>query len=97
MAKTYHVYILASARNGTLYIGVTGNLAQRIWQHRTGAIDGFTKAHRVTMLVHAEPFDDILEAIAREKAMEKWRGGWKLSLIEKDNPDWRDLFDDLLG
>ena len=93
MERTYHVYILASGRNGTLYIGVTGNLAARVWQHRTGAAEGFTKKYNVTRLVHVEPFADINEAIAREKALKKWRRSWKLELIERDNPQWLDLFD----
>lgn len=96
MSKTYHVYILASARNGTLYTGVTGSLAHRIEQHRNGTGDGFTKRYRVTMLVHAEAFADINEAIAREKAIKKWRRAWKLALIEQGNPDWRDLSGDMI-
>ena len=93
MERTYHVYILASGRNGTLYIGVTGNLAARVWQHRTGAAEGFTKQYKVNRLVHVEPFEDVNEAIAREKALKKWRRGWKLELIERDNPQWLDLFE----
>jgi putative endonuclease len=96
VGKTYHVYILASARNGTLYTGVTGSLAHRVYQHRNGTADGFTKRYRVTMLVHVEAFADVHEAIAREKAIKKWRRAWKLKLIEQDNPDWRDLYDDLI-
>ena len=97
MSKTYHVYILASDRNGTLYIGVTGNLARRIYGHREQLVAGFTKRYGVSRLVYIEPFQDIEAAIAREKALKKWRRGWKLELIERDNPDWRDLFDDLLA
>ena len=93
MARTYHVYILASGRNGTLYIGVTGHLPARIWQHRNGTADGFTKKYHVNRLVHVEPFIDINEAIAREKALKKWRRAWKLELIERDNPQWLDLFE----
>ncbi|RJF93337.1 GIY-YIG nuclease family protein [Sphingomonas cavernae] len=95
MGKSYHVYILASGRNGTLYTGVTGSLAHRIWQHRNGQTDGFTKRYCVTTLVHAEEFGDIDAAIARKKAIKKWRRAWKLELIERHNPDWRDLFSDL--
>lgn len=95
VGKTYHVYILASDRNGTLYIGVTGSLAHRIWQHRNDTADGFTKRYGVTKLVHAEEFGDIHLAIAREKALKKWRRIWKLDLIEQANPEWCDLFDDL--
>lgn len=93
MARTYHVYILASARNGTLYIGVTGDLAARIWQHRQGEVPGFTKQYNVARLVHVEEFADVNEAIAREKALKKWRRAWKLELIERDNAQWRDLFE----
>src|SRR3546814_5845784 len=94
MEKSYHVYILASARNGTLYTGVTGDIARRIWEHRNGAVESFTKRYAVHRLVHVETFSDIITAIAREKAIKKWQRAWKLELIERDNPDWRDLFDD---
>ena len=93
MARTYHVYILASGRNGTLYVGVTGDLAARIWQHRNGTADGFTKKYNVLRLAHVEPFSDVSEAIAREKALKKWRRAWTLQLIERDNPQWLDLFE----
>ena len=93
MARIYHVYILASERNGTLYIGVTGNLAARIWQHRNGVVEGFTKRYHIDRLVHVESFKDVNEAIAREKALKKWRRAWKLELIERDNPQWLDLFE----
>jgi putative endonuclease len=93
MDKIYHVYILASGRNGTLYIGVTGDLAVRIWQHRTGAAEGFTKRYGVHRLVHVEAFGDVNEAILREKRIKKWRRAWKLELIERDNPQWLDLYD----
>ncbi|HEY0011771.1 MAG TPA: GIY-YIG nuclease family protein [Allosphingosinicella sp.] len=84
------VYILASRRNGTVYIGVTSNLAARLWQHRQRP-RGFTGRHTVRMLVHVEEYPTIAEAIAREKAMKKWLRAWKLELIEKDNPHWKDL------
>jgi putative endonuclease len=93
MEKTYHVYILASGRNGTLYTGVTGDIAARVWQHRTGAADGFTKRYEVHRLVYLEAFADVNEAILREKRIKKWRRAWKLELIERDNPQWLDLFD----
>ncbi|MBY8824598.1 GIY-YIG nuclease family protein [Sphingomonas colocasiae] len=96
VGNLYHVYILASDRNGTLYIGVTGSLAQRIHQHRNGTAEGFTKRYGVTRLVHVEEFGDVHLAIAREKALKKWRRAWKLDLIERDNPEWSDLFDDLV-
>ncbi|WP_343717293.1 GIY-YIG nuclease family protein [Inquilinus sp.] len=92
----YHVYIMASGRNGTLYIGVTGDLAQRAYQHRTGEIDGFTKRYAAKMLVHVEPFDRIEEVIQREKSLKRWPRRWKIELIETENPQWRDLYEDLV-
>ena len=89
------VYILASDRNGTLYVGVTSDLARRMWEHRTKATDGFTARYGVDRLVWYERYDDIETAIAREKAMKKWRRAWKLRAIEEVNPAWRDLYEDL--
>jgi putative endonuclease len=97
MDQTYHVYILASGRNGTLYSGVTGDLPQRCWQHRNGKGSEFTRRYKVHRLVHAEAFGDVNDAIAREKAIKKWRREWKLELIERDNPQWLDLYDRLNG
>jgi putative endonuclease len=88
------VYIVASARNGTLYLGVTGNLIQRAHQHREGLIEGFSKRYGCTMLVWFEQHTEMSTAIAREKDIKKWRRAWKLNLIEKSNPQWRDLFAD---
>lgn len=85
------VYILANRRNGTLYVGVTSNLAQRITQHKAGAVDGFTKKHGVHLLVWYECFPTMLEAIAAEKKLKKWRRAWKIALIEQENPYWNDL------
>ncbi|NBC33663.1 MAG: GIY-YIG nuclease family protein [Alphaproteobacteria bacterium] len=93
--KDYFVYILASQRNGTLYVGVTGNLARRVWEHRAGVIAGFTKRHKVHRLVYYELFADPISAITREKHLKKWNRAWKLRLIEKDNPDWKDLYETL--
>ena len=87
------VYILASERNGTLYIGVTSNLPQRIWQHREGLVEGFTKRYSVKMLVWYEMHESMESAIVREKALKKWRREWKLELIEQSNAQWRDLWD----
>ena len=84
-------YILASQKRGTLYIGVTSDIAARIWQHRSGAVPGFTTRHRVYRLVHAEFFDDMAAAIAREKQLKRWHRPWKINLIEAENPDWNDL------
>jgi putative endonuclease len=91
----YWVYILASRRNGTLYVGVTNDIARRTFEHRMRAVPGFTSRYGVTHLVHAEPFEDVRLAIQREKTIKHWPRAWKLNLIERDNPAWRDLFDDL--
>ncbi|RKY09336.1 MAG: GIY-YIG nuclease family protein [Planctomycetota bacterium] len=92
--KQYFVYILASKRNGTLYIGVTNNLNKRVWQHKSGLVDGFTKKYSVGMLVYYERFGNIDSAIVREKRLKKWNRKWKLELIEKFNPEWKDLFEE---
>ena len=85
------VYILASEPYGTLYIGVTSNLAARIEAHRSGAVDGFTKQHGVHTLVYLEAHADMYEAIQREKRLKKWNRAWKIRLIEEMNPEWKDL------
>jgi putative endonuclease len=90
------VYILASQRNGTLYVGVTSDIARRAWEHRSSAVDGFTRRYAVHKLVFAEFHDTMAEAILREKRIKKWRRAWKLALVGRDNPQWRDLYDDLL-
>lgn len=87
----YYVYILASRRYGTLYIGVTNDLARRLEQHRSGAVSSFTRTYRVFRLVYVEIFDDPVSAITREKQMKKWNRDWKIRLIEEKNPDWSDL------
>ena len=89
------VYILASKRNGTLYVGVTGALETRVWQHKQGAVDGFTKKYGVKLLVWYEVHETMEQAIIREKQLKEWKRLWKLQLIEADNPDWRDLYEDL--
>jgi putative endonuclease len=88
-----YVYILASRRNGTLYVGVTSDLVRRVYEHKIGAADGFTKQHDVKRLVRFEVFDDIEAAIHREKRLKKWNRAWKLRLIERENPDWTDLYE----
>ncbi|WP_417459545.1 GIY-YIG nuclease family protein [Kordiimonas sp.] len=93
MQKSGFVYILASEKNGTLYIGVTSDLVRRIYEHRTDAASGFTKRYGVKMLVHFEQFKAMPAAITREKQLKKWNRAWKLWLIEEENPDWFDLFD----
>lgn len=97
MDREYHVYILSSRRNGTLYTGVTSDLVRRIWEHKTKRADGFTAKYGVDRLVHFETFKDIEEAILREKRIKNWRRNWKLELIERDNPNWRDLWPDITG
>ena len=92
----YCIYILASRRNGTLYIGVTSNLIKRIWEHKNDVVDGFTKKYGIHLLVYYELTPDVNSAIKREKQLKKWRRKWKLELIEKMNPDWDDLYQSLL-
>jgi len=94
--KSYYVYILASKRNGTIYIGVTGDLIKRVWEHKNDLADGFTKKYQVHMLVYFEQTESVESAIIREKQLKKWNRKWKLVLIEKENPDWIDLYPDLL-
>ena len=94
--KSYFVYVLASSRNGTLYIGVTSNLLKRVWEHKNNFIDGFTKKYNVHMLVYFEETSEIESAIQREKQLKTWKRNWKLELIEKGNPEWRDLYPSLL-
>jgi len=89
------VYLLASKRNGTIYTGVTSVLLSRIYQHRSGLVPGFTREHRVKLLVWFELHATMESAILREKRIKKWNRDWKLELIEKENPDWRDLAEDL--
>lgn len=90
-----YVYIMASKRNGTLYLGVTSNLAERVSQHKEGRGSEFVKKYKVTMLVWFEEFDWITDAIQRETSLKRWPRKWKLELIEKTNPEWRDLHRDL--
>lgn len=89
------VYILASQRNGTLYIGVTNDIARRSWEHRNEVAEGFTKRYAVHRLVYVEFHDTMPDAIQREKQLKKWRRAWKLELIERENPAWHDLYDEL--
>ena len=92
---TYYVYILASKRNGTLYIGVTNALIRRVSEHKQKVADGFTKKYNVTRLVYFETFEQVEVAIQREKRLKKWKRAWKIELIEKRNPNWDDLFEGL--
>ncbi len=94
--KKAAVYILASEYNGTLYIGVTSNLIQRIWQHRSDLVEGFTKKYTVHFLVYYELHEDMPTAILREKQLKKWNRQWKINLIKKSNPTWKDLWQELI-
>ena len=94
--KAGYTYIMASRRNGTLYIGVTNDLAKRAWEHREGVIDGFTKQYQCTLLVWFEAYDDLQEARQREARLKKWNRAWKLRLIEEQNPDWHDLYGSII-
>jgi putative endonuclease len=87
----YHVYILASRRHGTLYVGVTDNLSYRLQLHRAGQGSEFVKKYNVHRLVYVEPYENAEDAISREKQLKKWNRDWKIRLIEEDNPEWRDL------
>ena len=89
------VYMLASNRNGTLYVGATSNLIQRVWQHKNDLVAGFTKRYRVHTLVWYEVHETMESAIAREKAIKRWKRDWKIELLQENNPSWRDLYDDL--
>ncbi|MDX8356168.1 GIY-YIG nuclease family protein [Sphingopyxis terrae] len=95
MGKPGYIYLIASGRNGTTYLGVTSDLLKRVWQHRNEVIDSFSKKYGCTRLVWYEAFDDIQQARQRELQMKKWKRAWKVELIERDNPQWLDLFDRL--
>jgi putative endonuclease len=95
MSRRYFVYILANRPRGVLYVGVTNNLPRRISEHRAKIVPGFASDHGLVLLVHAEEYASILEARTREHALKRWRRAWKFELIEKNNPDWRDLSGDL--
>ncbi len=94
--KSYYVYIMASQRYGTLYVGITNDLVRRVHEHRTDAVEGFTKKYHVHRLVYHEQTDDILSALAREKQLKKWERKWKVELIEAENPEWEDLYEGLV-
>lgn len=94
-ARNYYVYILASKRNGTLYVGMTADLKRRIYEHKHGLVEGFTKKYKVHILVFYEQTTDVRSAIEREKRLKNWNRKWKLELIEKMNPNWLDLYNNL--
>ncbi|HVV78361.1 MAG TPA: GIY-YIG nuclease family protein [Pseudolabrys sp.] len=91
MAERFHVYILASRYRGTMYVGVTSNLARRLEAHQAGSVRGFTKDYKVTRLVHVESYSSINDARARERVLKRWRRDWKIKLVEKHNRNWDDL------
>jgi putative endonuclease len=93
--KSYYVYILASKRNGTLYIGITNDLKKRVYEHKNDFVDGFTKKYQVHLLVYYKQCENIETAISEEKRLKRWNRKWKMELIERDNPDWRDLYENL--
>ena len=95
MRKTYYVYILASKKNGTLYIGITNNLKKRVFEHREELVSGFTKKYGVKNLLFYESTESSYTAIQREKNLKNWNRKWKIELIERDNPEWKDLYDEL--
>ena len=95
--KDSYVYILASQKNGTLYIGVTSDVIKRVYEHKNNLVEGFTSKYQVHRSVYYEHTNDIYSALVREKRLKKWKRQWKIELIEQNNPEWRDLYDDLLG
>jgi putative endonuclease len=97
LTKSYYIYILASERNGTLYIGVTNDLLRRVYEHRNDLVEGFTKKYQVHRLVYYEQADDIYGAIQREKQLKAWKRQWKMRLIDEMNPEWEDLYEKLAG
>lgn len=95
--RSYWVYILASGIGGTIYIGVTNDLVRRVYEHKQKRADGFTKRYSAGRLVYFEQFDDIEAAIRREKRLKKWNRDWKIRLVEKQNPDWVNLYQSIAG
>jgi len=96
MTKDSYVYILASECNGTLYVGVTSDIVKRVWEHKNKFVKGFTTKYNIDMLVYYEVHGDIMEAIKREKSIKRWHRKWKLRLIEERNPQWRDLYEEII-
>src|SRR4030042_6285459 len=97
MEKNFYVYILASRQNGTLYVGVTSDLIKRVWEHKNKMVECFTERYDVNKLVYYEQYQDAKHAIRREKRFKKYNRKWKTDLIEKANPDWKDLYEDLIS
>ncbi len=97
MTKAYCVYLMASARNGTLYLGSTSDLVKRVYQHKTGAVEGFTSTYQVDRLVWFEQHENAMAMVTRERQIKEWKRAWKIELIEEGNPQWRDLYGDIPG
>jgi len=97
MAKNFYVYIMASKRNGTLYVGVTSDLLKRVWEHKMKLVEGFTETYDIDRLVYYEQCQDVEYALRKEKRLKKYNRQWKIDLIEKLNPDWEDLYEELLS
>jgi len=95
--KQYYVYIITNKKNGTLYIGRTENIARRIYEHKQGFVAGFSKRYNLKRLIYLEIFENSDDAAKREKSMKAWNRQWKINLIEKDNPNWVDLYDDIVA
>lgn len=92
MSKNYYVYIVTSQKNGTLYTGITSDIARRTWEHREKIINGFSSKYNTKRLVYVETYNDVAEAIKREKNIKAWKRAWKIEAIEKQNPEWNDLY-----
>ncbi len=95
MQKQYYVYILTKGRNSTFYVGITSNLQKRIWEHKNKIADGFTKKYNVDQLAYFETFDNPENAIRREKRLKRWNRDWKMKIIEEQNPQWNDLYEEI--
>lgn len=94
--RSYFIYILASKRNGTLYIGITSNLIKRVWEHKNNLVEGFTKQYNIHILVYFEETSDVESAILKEKKLKNWHRDWKINLINSFNPNWKDLYQDII-
>ena len=95
--KTFFIYILTNQQNGILYVGVTSNLLKRVWEHKNKVVEGFTEKYSVNRLVYYEQTIDVQVALQREKTLKRWKRDWKIELIEKENPDWKDLYEALIN
>ena len=92
----YYVYMLASKPNGTLYVGITSNIIKRIYEHKEKYVEGFTKKYNISRLVYFEEYNDVKEAISREKCIKRWKRSWKIKLINENNPKWEDLYGEII-